>query len=230
MGNIARRPDGRWRARYRDAAGREHARHFTRKVDAQKWLDTITTAVGTGTYLDLAAAGMTVAEWAPRWLETKTNLKATTRAAYEVLLKHHVLPSWGTHRFADVTHEGVGHWIGELQNKELSASTIRQTYRVLSLMLDLAVRDGRLARNPALGVPLPRPAPGRRTYLSHGEVRALADAAGPQRTAVLLLAYTGVRFGELAALRVGRLDLERRRAVIAESMAEVRGHAGVQHA
>jgi integrase len=225
VGNIARRQDGRWRARYRDAAGREHARHFTRKVDAQKWLDAITTAVNTGTYVDPNLAGTTIADWAPRWLDTKTNLKATTRAAYEALLRHHVLPAWGTHRLADVSHEGVGSWVGELRTKQLSASTIRQTYRVLSLMLDLAVRDGRLARNPALGVPLPRPATGRRTYLSHADVRALADAAGPQRTVVLFLAYTGVRFGELAALRVGRLDLAGRRAVIAESMAEVRGHA-----
>lgn len=38
MANIQRRPDGRWRARYRDDAGREHARHFDRKTDAQRWL------------------------------------------------------------------------------------------------------------------------------------------------------------------------------------------------
>ena len=48
MASIARRDDGRWRARYRDPAGREHARHFTRKVDAQRWLDDVVTAVNTG--------------------------------------------------------------------------------------------------------------------------------------------------------------------------------------
>jgi len=37
MGSISRRPDGQWRARYRDEAGKEHARHFSRKVDAQRW-------------------------------------------------------------------------------------------------------------------------------------------------------------------------------------------------
>lgn len=35
MANIAKRPDGRWRARYPDASGKEHARHFIRKIDAQ---------------------------------------------------------------------------------------------------------------------------------------------------------------------------------------------------
>ncbi|MBC9821251.1 hypothetical protein [Terrabacter sp. MAHUQ-38] len=38
MGNIARRPDGKWRARYRDASGRERTKQFVRKVDAQRWL------------------------------------------------------------------------------------------------------------------------------------------------------------------------------------------------
>jgi len=43
--SIAKRPDNRWRARYRDAAGREHARHFDRKVDAQRFLDNVTAIV-----------------------------------------------------------------------------------------------------------------------------------------------------------------------------------------
>ncbi len=43
--SIAKHPDNRWRARYRDAAGREHARHFDRKVDAQRFLDNVTAIV-----------------------------------------------------------------------------------------------------------------------------------------------------------------------------------------
>jgi hypothetical protein len=51
MASIARRPNGRYRPRYRDLAGREHSRHFERKADAQLWLDSVTTAVHTGTYV-----------------------------------------------------------------------------------------------------------------------------------------------------------------------------------
>jgi len=54
-------------------------------------------------------------------------------------------------------------------------------------------------------------------------VRDLASHCGQQGLIVLFLAYTGVRFGEMAALRVGRLDLLRRRAIIAESVTEVHG-------
>ena len=43
-GNIAKRANGKWRARYRDESGKEHSRHFDRKIDAQQWLDAVTHA------------------------------------------------------------------------------------------------------------------------------------------------------------------------------------------
>jgi integrase len=61
-------------------------------------------------------------------------------------------------------------------------------------------------------------------YLTHDEVEALADAAGKFRPVILFLAYTGVRFGEMAAMRLGQVDLLRRRATISEAVAEVGGH------
>jgi hypothetical protein len=48
MASIAKRPDGRWRARYRDAVGKEHARHFARKIDAQRWVTEVTSSMVTG--------------------------------------------------------------------------------------------------------------------------------------------------------------------------------------
>jgi len=52
MASITKRPDGRWRARYRDEAGKEHAKHFDRKVDAQRWVDEVTASIVTGQYVD----------------------------------------------------------------------------------------------------------------------------------------------------------------------------------
>lgn len=59
-------------------------------------------------------------------------------------------------------------------------------------------------------------------FLTPGEVAALADAAGRYRALVLTAAYTGLRLGELTALRVGRLDLLRRRLAVVETLREVR--------
>lgn len=103
-------------------------------------------------------------------------------------------------------------------------ATVHKIHRVLSLVLALAVKDGRLVRNVTAGVSLPRVVTHERRYLAHEQVHELARACGDDyRLVVLFLAYTGVRFGELAALRVGRLDLVRRRALIAESVTLVKG-------
>lgn len=58
MASIKKREDGQWRARYRDAAGKEHAKHFARKIDAQRWLDETTAAVVTGQYVDPRIPGV----------------------------------------------------------------------------------------------------------------------------------------------------------------------------
>ncbi len=225
VASVAKRPDGQYRARYRDAAGKEHARSFRRKVDAQQWLDTITAAVQTGSYVDPGLARITVGEWAGRWLDGQAHLKSSTAERYRGILSVHVLPRWAPVRLADVAHSDVQAWVSQL-GRTAAPATVRKNFRVLSLILALAVKDGRLARNPADGVNLPRVTVAERRYLSHGQVLRLASDAGEYRLVVLMLAYTGLRFGELAALRVGRLDLMRRRAVIAESVTEV---GGVQH-
>jgi integrase len=72
-------------------------------------------------------------------------------------------------------------------------------------------------------VNLPRVVEGERRYLTHEQVATLADLCGPYRLVVLFLAYTGLRWGEMAALCVGRLDLMRRRAEVAQSVTPVRG-------
>lgn len=59
MASTAKRPDGQWRARYRDSSGREHSRRFARKVDATRWLDEVTASVVTGQYVDPNAGRMT---------------------------------------------------------------------------------------------------------------------------------------------------------------------------
>src|SRR3712207_7913517 len=67
MASISRLPNGKYRPRYRDEHGKEHARHFDRKVDAQRWLDEVTATVVTGTYVDPGAGRQTFAEFYAEW-------------------------------------------------------------------------------------------------------------------------------------------------------------------
>ena len=212
----------RWYMRYRDPAGAQRTKTFDRKVDAERFLTTVESAKLTGSYIDPAASRLTVGIWAQRWLDGQTHLKPSTRERYAGILREHIDPRWGTTKLADISHSAVQTWVSEVAASR-SAATTRKVHRVLSLVLAMAVKDDRLMRNPAAGVSLPRVNAAERMYLSHEQVHELAEACGSHRLVVLFLAYTGVRFGEMAALRVGRLDLMRRRATIAESVTLVRG-------
>lgn len=223
MAWIEKRPNGRWRTGYRDAAGKQHYKTFDRKIDARQWGDGVSVSLVSGSYVDPKASRVTVGAWAERWIEGKANLKASTRERYAGVLATHVLPRWSTVRLANVSHADVQAWIAQLVAGGLAPASVHKVHRVLSMVLATAVKDGRLSRNPAAGVDLPRANRAEKRYLDAHQVAGLADAAGAGRLVVLVLAYTGLRWGELAALRVGRVDLLRRRVHIAESVTEVAG-------
>lgn len=223
MASITKRPNGQWRARYRDVAGREHARHFARKVDATRWLDSVTAAVETGTYVDPRAASCTLGEYADTWLSRQVQLKPSTRSRYTAIVRTHIRPAFGAVPLAKIERSAVAAWVTELVDAGLAPPTVRHAHRILHMILNTAVDDGRLIRNPASRVKLPRDRRREKRFLSHAEVAALADAAGPDRLIILVLAYCGLRFGELAALRVRNVDPLRRRLHIEESVTEVDG-------
>jgi len=223
MASINKRDNGQWRARYRDEAGREHARHFARKVDAQRWLDDVSSAVVTGTYTDPRTSRVTLADWSATWLAGQAHLKATGRTRVEGIVRNYVVPRWGSTRLRDVSHAEVQAWVTELMAGGLSASSVQRAHGILSQMLDLAVRDRRLAVNPAKGARLPRKLAKPRRFLTADQVEALAVECEPYGLVVRFLAYTGLRWGEMAALRVRDVDLLRRRMHITRSVTEDNG-------
>jgi hypothetical protein len=83
-----------WRARWRDPAGKEHAKTFTRKIDADRYLAEVEHAKLKGAYVDPKLGRTRFGELAERWHNTTAGLKPSTRHAYRVLLDLHVLPSF----------------------------------------------------------------------------------------------------------------------------------------
>src|SRR5829696_8735371 len=94
MANIAKRPDGRWRARYRDPSGKEHARHFDRRVDAERFLTTVEHSKLTGGYVDPRAGRITFGEYAATWQAGQV-CRPSSAAKIDRTLRLHVLPRWG---------------------------------------------------------------------------------------------------------------------------------------
>ncbi|MBP2365039.1 tyrosine-type recombinase/integrase [Pseudonocardia parietis] len=225
MASIKKRPDGTWRARYRGPDRRERARHFARKVDAERWVASVEVAKSRGEWIDPSLSRERTGTWCRKWLAAQEQLKPTTRVRYEGIISKHIEPTWGAVPLAEVAPADVAAWVGQLTSSGLSAASVRYCHRVLSLALGYAQLDGRLSRNPAEGIPLPRVKSKQKRYLTHAEVALLAQECGDYGVLVNVLAYTGLRWGEAAALRVSDLDLMRRRITVRRAMAEVRGRA-----
>jgi hypothetical protein len=104
VSSIAKRPDGRYRARYRKPDGKEVAKHFRRKVDAERWLTDQRSRLNRGEWAPPELSRITVAEWAPTWLASKAGLKGRTAGSYESLWRTVVKPRWGSVRLDRVTY------------------------------------------------------------------------------------------------------------------------------
>jgi hypothetical protein len=84
----------RWRARYRDPAGRERSKSFARKVDAERFLLSVEDSKLRGVYVDPASGRVRFGEWAERWFHTTAGLKPASRHTYRQLLDNQILPTF----------------------------------------------------------------------------------------------------------------------------------------
>lgn len=208
MASKKKLPSGKWRARYRDAAGKEHARHFDRAVDAQRWLDEVTTAVGTGAYVDPKTARMTVGDWCDTWLAGYGSNRASTVRQAEVHIAH-IRTAFGSQRIGDLKPSQVRAWCSRL-SVDYKPSTVYAIHARLSQIMADAVHDGVIARNPCSRRTSP-PMGKQRPYVATTEqVWALHDAMPKHlRPAVLLGAFAGLRIAEVCGLRVADVDFMR---------------------
>ncbi|PXW26996.1 UNVERIFIED_CONTAM: site-specific recombinase XerD [Williamsia faeni] len=222
----------RWRAVYVDTTGTQHTRAFRTKADAQGWLDTITAAVVTGTWVDPAKSTEAFGAVAQRWMASKIGLKPTSQAGYRSLLDTLVLPYWGQVRLVDIDFTGVQSWVSSLSqvgggsrfcDRGLSASRVIQAHHIVSAVLRFAVKCGLLVRNPAVEVELPRKVESEPVFLTHTQLLRLADECRRYTSLVLVLGYCGLRIGEAIALRVGDVDLDRARIRVRRSATYVQG-------
>lgn len=224
MGHIRRAASGRWQARYRDPSGRERARNFTRKVDADRFLIGVESDKLRGQWIDPEAGRIRLSELAERWYATTAPLKPKTRNGYRSLLDSRILPYLGEYQLRQVDPVVVREWVASLQEDGLSASRIRQARNVLHAVFNLAVDGSMINRNPVAGVKTPPVVTPPRRYLTAEQVGKLTNAMeSPYDLLVLILSYSGIRFGEAAALRRSHCDLEGSRLHISDSLAEVAG-------
>jgi integrase len=219
MAHVRKTAAGTWQARYRAPDGGERARNFARKVDAEAFLATVESDKLRGQWTDPRLTRITFVEWNARVQAGRVNLAASTRESDGSVIRSLILPTFERFALSAIEPGHVRAWVAELVAAGYSPSTIRRAYTLFRLTLELAVEDGRLARSPCRRIALPRIEQSDKRFLSIEEVEHLAGAIRPRyRTMVLTGAYTGLRPGELAALRVDRLDLLRRQLRVEEPL------------
>jgi integrase len=213
----------RYRARYRKSDRTlTDKRGFRTRRAATLFLATVEVKKVHGEFVDPAARNASVNNLGVQWLDAQIHLKPSSYSVIEIAWRVHVLPRWGRTRILDIRSSEIQAWISELARSR-SATVVIRAHGILAGIFDFAIRDQLLTKNPARGVHLPKKTPKARNYLNHLQVDALANASRHHRPLVLLLAYTGLRWGEAVALKVGSIELDRRRVIVRSNATNVRG-------
>lgn len=217
-------PSGKYRAGWRDDQGRKKSRSgFPHKAAALRYAGEQESKTRRGE-LTQDGRAPTWGTWRDEWLELRVS-EASTVSKDGDRIDRYLTPQWGNVRINRITRADVQTWVNELSRtmayqapvkedatprveRQLSPATVERVFRLFSGSMRQAVVHGRLAVSPCVGIKLPTIAPGHERYLTRVELDlVLFHLNEPYKTAVTLLAGTGMRFGELAGLHWQRVDL-----------------------
>ena len=224
-GSIYRRKDGRWEAKYTaEGAKRRVLYGKTRKEVADKLAKALADRASGYTF---DTENMTVGEYLDRWLNDsdKGSVRTSTYERHEQIVRLHLKPAFGRVKLSKLTPAQVQGLYRDKLDSELSPATVQKIHTVLHKALDQALKWNMIARNAADAVKAPRPAPEEMHPLSPEEARRLIEAVrGDKLEALYVLAvHTGMRQGELLALRWEDVDLNERVIRIRRTLARSGG-------
>lgn len=224
MSYAEKRPNGRYRAVYRDAEGKKrYAGTFAHKRAAIAAAARAEEESRKPGWRDPQAAGKTWGEWEQAWQSMHEVALATSKAEASFLDKH-IRPRWEDVRLADITKGDVLAWAKllatpkEVGGAGLAASSVSRIVAVFRTSLQAAIDQEVLTYNPATRLKLPKPALADPKFLTLEEANALiAELTGRDRFIVELMFGTGLRIGEVAGLRPVRVSMEGARVTVRET-------------
>jgi integrase len=211
-------------AGYTDPTGAQRsAGTFRNRSDAERAGHAAERKVSDGTWLDRTAGKVLFADYVEQsWWPSLHHLELTTKAAYRSNLDAHFLPYFGAYPMSAITPSVVQGWVNQAVQNKLSPRSIRKYHTLLHSLFKAAVRDRVIAYNPCEASSLPKVIKSRREPISPEQFEKLLTAIPEQHRALLLVGIeTGMRWGELAALRPRHLDVINQRIVVAETIVEI---------
>jgi integrase len=199
----------RWQARYVDDAGKEYAKDFKLKRDAQDWLDGQTAKIVTGTHVPPKKAKTTVGEWCDTWIEGyRTRKDSTVRQAETHIVR--IRAAFGRHHLGAVRPSQVKAWCAQLKAEGLEESYVYALHARLAQIYTDAIEDGLVAKSPCSRKTTP-PMGKQKPYVATTEqLWALYDVVPAHlKAAILTGAFMGTRLAEACGLMIDDLDLMR---------------------
>lgn len=210
-GSIYERADGRWCAQVPVAFGERRFLYGRTRAEVKRKLDDTMKLVDAG--LPLPPQRETVGSFLTAWLDgQRSRVRDRTWLRREGLIRLHALPQIGRIPLARLQPQHIEQLLADRRAAGLGDYSVHQLRAVLHRAFEQAVRWGLVPRNVIHLVDAPRVSRRDMTVLSAEEVRRLLDAAagGPLEALLALAVTTGLRRGELLALRWRDVDLERR--------------------
>ena len=226
FGRVRRLPSGRYQARYRGSDGldRPAPGTFATKTEAEKWLARTEVDIQDDLWLDPDLGRVNFGEYAAAWIRERPGLRPSTVEVYGYVLARHLQPFFGNRAVADIREVHVRRWRAELLESGVSAASVAKAYRLMKAIMNTAVDDGIVRRNPCRVRSAGQDRSPERPVLTVGEVVALADAMPERyRALVLVAAFGSLRWGELAALRRCDVEVGQGTVRVARSLTELAG-------
>ena len=210
-GSIYRRKDGRWTAEISLEGGKSKFIYGKTRKEVQEKLKTALYEQQQG--MLVTGPQQKVGQFLSHWVENvhKQSVRSRTYERYEEIVRLHLVPESGHHQIQKLAPQHLQALYKKKLDDGLSATTVISFHNLLHKALETAVRWNLIARNPCDLVSPPR----RKRYeiqpLSMPQIRQfLAVIHGHRQEALFILALaTGMRRGELLALKWQDLDLER---------------------
>lgn len=220
MAYVRKLPSGKWQARYRDAAGLERsAGTFAHKREAERKAEVAEDKARGTFWRSDAGRQQRWGTWADEvWLPSRTVADATARGD-RLRMKNHLRPRWEHVPVASISRTDVKTWAAQLAKSGLGPSSVRKCVALLSASLAAAVDAELIASNPAHQLNLPTAPTDLERFLTRGEFDVLAYHMPTERDLLIveMLAYTGLRWGELAGLHRARVDVGRQMLRVVEA-------------
>jgi len=208
FGAVRQYRSGRWTASYHDLSGKLHRAKetFETKTDASLWLTQVEADLTRGDWFDPDAGAVNFEKYAMRWVNER-GVMATTDELYRRLLRLHILPTFGRWNLDQINAPMVRSWRTERLGAT-GATTVAKSYRLLKAIMETAVTDEAIRRNPCRIEGAGKEVAEERPVATVDEVFALAEAIGIRwRFMVFLGAFATLRPEELAELRRSSVNL-----------------------